>query len=185
MTECFSTTHTPSRQSWRGHMIAPLNPGVGTGLLHSILARAQDCPGVSLKTLGAQCCTALRSQTRRPACPDKLCQRGATQHSADILAANRIAPLNPGVGTGLLHSILAWAQDCPGVSLKTLEARLYTETHSQTRRPACPGKLCQRGATQHSADILAANRIAPLNPGVGTGLPRCLPLSAHCYTAGR
>ena len=30
-------------QSWRGHRIAPLNPGVGTGLLHSILAWAQDC----------------------------------------------------------------------------------------------------------------------------------------------
>ena len=64
--ECFFTTHTPSRQSWRGHRIAPLNSGVGAGLLHSILAWAQDfensvrasfhlilawaqdCPGVSL-----------------------------------------------------------------------------------------------------------------------------------------
>ena len=59
LTECFFTIHTPSRQSWRGHRIARLNPGVGTGLLHS-LAWAQDCftqswrghsPGVSLKTL--------------------------------------------------------------------------------------------------------------------------------------
>ena len=154
LTECFFTIHTPSRQSWRGHMIAPLNPG-GRRIAPLNPERGHR----SLKTLGAQCCTALRSQTRRPACPDKLCQRGATQHSADILAANRIAPVNPGVGTGLLHSILAWAQDCPGV--------------------------WKRGATQHSADILAANRIAPLNPGVGAGLPRCLPLSAHCYTAGR
>ena len=47
-------------QSWRGHRIAPLNPDVNTGLPHSILAWAQDCPGVSQKTLEAQCCTALR-----------------------------------------------------------------------------------------------------------------------------
>ena len=86
----FFTIHTPNRQSWRGHRIATLNPGVGTGLLHSILAWAQDCPtpgvgtglphsilawaqdcpGVSLKTLGAQCCTALRPRTRRPDCPE-------------------------------------------------------------------------------------------------------------------
>ena len=32
----FFTIHTPSRQSWRGHRIATLNPGVGTGLPHSI-----------------------------------------------------------------------------------------------------------------------------------------------------
>ena len=68
--ECFFTTHTPCRQSWRGHRIAPLNPGAGTGLPHSILAWAQDCPGVSQKTLEAQCCTALRPQTRRPDCAE-------------------------------------------------------------------------------------------------------------------
>ena len=34
-------------QSWRGHRIAPLNPGVGTGLPHSILAWQQECPGAS------------------------------------------------------------------------------------------------------------------------------------------
>ena len=45
----FFTIHTPSRQSWRGHRIATLNPGVGTvnpgvgtGLPHSILAWAQS-----------------------------------------------------------------------------------------------------------------------------------------------
>ena len=37
------TVFFPTIQSWRGHRIAPLNPGVGAGLLHSIL----DCPGVS------------------------------------------------------------------------------------------------------------------------------------------
>ena len=42
------------------------------------------------------------------------------------------------MGTGLPHSILVWAQDCPGVFQKTLEARRYTETHSRTRRPDCP-----------------------------------------------
>ena len=57
-------------QSWRGHRIATLNPGVGTGLPHSILTWAQDCPGVSQKTLEAQCCTALRPQTRRPDCAE-------------------------------------------------------------------------------------------------------------------
>ena len=31
-------------QSWRGRRIAPLNPRVGAGLPHSILAWAQDCP---------------------------------------------------------------------------------------------------------------------------------------------
>ena len=73
--------------------IAPLNPGVGTlnpgvgaGLPHSILAWAQDCPGVSLKTLGVQCCTALRSQTRRPDCPENsgsalLYSRALTENS--------------------------------------------------------------------------------------------------------
>ena len=88
-----------STQSWRGHRIAPLNPGVGagllhsilawaplnpgvgTGLLHSILAWAQDCstqswrghriaPVFPRKTLEAQCCTALRPQTRRPDCAE-------------------------------------------------------------------------------------------------------------------
>ena len=80
LTECFFTTHTPCRQSWRGHRIATLNPGVGTGLPHSILAWVQDChtqswrghriAGVSQKTLEAQCCTALRPQTRRPDCAE-------------------------------------------------------------------------------------------------------------------
>ena len=74
LTECFFTTHTPCRQSWRGRRIAPLNPGVGTGLPRSILAWAQDCPTQSWhghrKTLEAQCCTALRPQTRRPDCAE-------------------------------------------------------------------------------------------------------------------
>ena len=32
LTECFFTTHTPCRQSWRGNRIALDNPGVATGL---------------------------------------------------------------------------------------------------------------------------------------------------------
>ena len=156
----FFTIHTPSRQSWRGrriarktpppgqrgrsgsssvlagsftrHRIAPLSPGVGTGLPHSILAWAQDCPTQSWRGHRIAPVSPRKHWERSP---DKLCQRGATQHCADILAANRIAPLNPGVGTGLLHSILAWAQDCPGVS------------------------LCLRTAIQQGADRLAA-RIA-------------------------
>ena len=49
LTDCFFTTHTPCRQSWRGHRIATLNPGVGTGLPYSILAWAQDCPTQSCR----------------------------------------------------------------------------------------------------------------------------------------
>ena len=78
----FSTIHTPCRQSWRGHRIATLNPGVGTGLPHSILAWAQDCPGVSQKTLEAQCCTALRPQTRRPDCAENT---GSASVHSDVL----------------------------------------------------------------------------------------------------
>ena len=57
-------------QSCCGNRIAPPNPAVATGLLHPILLWQQDCPGVSQKTLEAQCCTALRSQTRRPDCAE-------------------------------------------------------------------------------------------------------------------
>ena len=78
-----------STQSWRGHRIAPLNPGVGTGLPHSILAWAQDCPVSSSKHW----------------------ERSAVQHYAPRLAA---------------------------IARKTPSARLYTETHSRTRRPDCP-----------------------------------------------
>ena len=66
LTVCFFSPFTPSRQSWRGHRIATLNPGVGTGLPHSILVRAQDWPVFP----EAQCCTALRPQTRRPDCAE-------------------------------------------------------------------------------------------------------------------
>ena len=59
-----------STQSCCGNRIAPPNPAVATGLLHPILLWQQDCPGVSLKTLEAQCCTALRPQTRRPDCAE-------------------------------------------------------------------------------------------------------------------
>ena len=37
---------------------------------------------------------------------------------------HRIALLNPGVGTGLPHSILAWAQDCPENSVSRPASRL-------------------------------------------------------------
>ena len=59
-----------STQSCCGNRIAPPNPAVATGLLHPILLWQQDCPGVSQKTLEAQCCTALRPQTRRPDCAE-------------------------------------------------------------------------------------------------------------------
>ena len=78
--------------------------------------------------------------------------------------------VNPGVGTGLLHSILVWAQDCPlnpgvgtglpRVSLKThsavqhyaprLAARIARKTpsarlYTETRRPDCPEKTVSAG----------------------------------------
>ena len=110
LTECFFTTHTPA-----------VNPGVGTGLPHSILAWAQDCPtqswrGHRIAPLNPGVGTGLRLQS---------------------CCGNRIAPPNPAVATGLPHSILAWAQDGPGVSQKTLEAQRCTALRPQTRRPDC------------------------------------------------
>ena len=80
---------------------------------------------------------------------------------------HRIAPLNPGVGTGLPHSILAWAQDCPtqswrGHRIATLNpgvgaglprcfpensgsAVLYSTTPPDSP-PGLPGKLRERTA---------------------------------------
>ena len=79
------STHTPCRQSWRGHRIAPLNPGVGTGLPHSILAWAQDCPTQSW-----------RGHRIAPVFPRKRWKRSAAQHYAPRLAA-RIARKTPSV----------------------------------------------------------------------------------------
>ena len=69
--------------------------------------------------------------------------------------------VNPGVGTGLPHSILAWAQDC----------------HTQSWRghriaPVFPRKRWKRSAAQHYAPRLAA-RIARKTT------------EAHCCIAGR
>ena len=118
----FFTIRTPSRQSWRGHRIA-----------HSILAWAQDCPknpspGQRQRSVSDAVLAASLTE----------CFFHHSQPSRQSWRGHRIAPLNPGVGTGLLHSILAWALDCPGVFQKTLEARRYTAMRSQTRRPACP-----------------------------------------------
>ena len=103
---------------------------------------ATGLPGVSLKTLGAQCCVALRSQTRRPDCPDKLCQRSATQHCADILAA-RIAPVHYkqlGLGT-----VLARAQACdgvgPAVELPGLRHVVDADDEGQATREECVSQL--------------------------------------------
>ena len=105
-----------------------VNPGVGTGLPHSILAWAQDCPTKSWR-------------------------------------GHRIAILNPGVGTGV------WAQDCPGVSQKTLEAQCCTALRPQTRRPDCAEKNRQCVGTQRCTPGLAA-RIARKTT------------EAHCCIAG-
>ena len=197
-------------QSWRGHRIATLNPGVGTGLPHSILAWAQDCPtqswrghriallpGIARPRLpGIGACSlpsprqgrdssyrgrdsdfalhrgrfsdfAVASDFARkilrkrcggeriasgvgfhPENPitgpaPEVRQRGCPRGTADgVFFSPFTRPaVNPGVGTGLPHSILAWAQDC----------------HTQSWR---------------------GHRIATLNPGVATGMPRCITSSS-------
>ena len=60
--------------------------------LPSILAWAQDCPGVSQKTLEAQCCTALRPQTRRPDCAENSVSASVC---TDALPDSRIARKTP------------------------------------------------------------------------------------------
>ena len=83
--ECFFTTYTPCRQSFCGHRIAPLNPGMSTGLPYSILAWAQDCHTQSW-----------RGDRIAPVFPRKRWKRSAVQHSAPRLAA-RIARKTPAV----------------------------------------------------------------------------------------
>ena len=93
-------------QSWRGHRIAPLNPGVGTGLPHSILAWAQDCafnPVVATGLLHPillwqqDCPTqSWRGHRIAPVFPRKRWKRSAVQHYAPRLAA-RIARKTPSV----------------------------------------------------------------------------------------
>ena len=83
-----------------------VNPGVGTGLPHSILAWAH-----SILAWAQDCHTqSWRGHRIAPAFPRKRWKRSAAQHYAPRLAA-RIARKTPAV-------------------------RRYTETHSRTRRPA-------------------------------------------------
>ena len=102
------------------------------------------------------------------------------------------ATLNPGVGAGLPHSILAWAQDCPRcfpenagsavlysyaprlaarIARKTPAVRRYTPMHSRTRRPDCPENsvsvlLCGSALTEK----LRRCRKYGISPGL-TALP--------------
>ena len=99
-----------STQSCCGNRIAPPNPAVATGLLHPILLWQQDCPGVSQKTLEAQCCTALRPQTRRPDCPENygsalLYSRTLTENSVSVLlCSSALTDLPPGFTASNLAS---------------------------------------------------------------------------------
>ena len=97
----FFTIHTPSRQSWRGHRIATLNPGVGTGLPHSILAWAQDCHTQSW-----------RGHRIAPVFPRKRWKRSAVQHYALRLAA-RIARKKPAVRRYTAMHSRTRRPDCP------------------------------------------------------------------------
>ena len=85
LTECFFTTHTPSRQSWRGHRIAPLNPGVGTGLPEKPITG----PAPKVRELCCPCSITpgVFFSIHTP------CRQSWRGH--------RIASLNPGVGAGL------------------------------------------------------------------------------------
>ena len=77
-------------------------------------------------------------------------------------------PLNPALATGLLHSILRWQQDCSTQSCVGLP-------HSILRwAQDCPPSIL-RWAQDCLTQSCAGHRIAPLNPVVSTGLPRCLP----------
>ena len=113
LTECFFTTHTPCRQSWRGHRIATLNPGVGTGLPHSILAWAQDCHTQSW-----------RGHRIAPVFPRKRWKRSAVQHYAPRLAA-RIARKTPAVRRYTPMHSRTRRPDCPENSGSAL---LYSRT---------------------------------------------------------
>ena len=99
LTECFFTTHTPCRQSWRGHRIATLNPGVGTGLPHSILVWAQDCHTQSWRG-------------HAPVFPRKRWKRSAVQHYAPRLAA-RVARKTPAVRRYTPMHSRTRRPDCP------------------------------------------------------------------------
>ena len=109
-------------QSWRGHRIAPLNPGVGAGLPHSILVWAQDCPGVSQKTLEAQCSTTPPDSP--PGLRGKHRQCVGAHRCTPGLAA-RIARKTPSA-----HCCVA------GRSRKTPAGQCCTALRSRARRPA-------------------------------------------------
>ena len=127
LTECFFTTHTPCRQSWRGHRIATLNPGVGTGLPHSILVWAQDChtqswrghriaplnPGVGTGLphsilAWAQDCPGVSQKTLEapPGLRGKLRQRVGTQRRTPGLAA-RLARKTPSASCYIADGLAA------------------------------------------------------------------------------
>ena len=131
----FFTIHTPCRQSWRGNRIAPLNPGVGTGLPEKPIT------GPSPK------------RCRPRSIADGVFFFTIHTPSRQSWRGHRIATLNPGVGTGLPHSILAWAQDC------------HTQSWCGRRiAPVFPRKRWKRSAVQHYAPRLAA-RIARKKTG--------------------
>ena len=106
---------------------------------------------------------------------------------------HRIATLNPGMGTGLPHSILARAQDCPGVAqyglaqrLARLPTSLYTEVGIPTsvfcrkthHRASAEGPGVMLCSQRNSRSVFPPFTRPAVNPGVGTGLPRCFPENA-------
>ena len=102
-------------QSWRGHRIAPLNPGAGTGLPHSILAWAQDCHTQSW-----------RGHRIAPVFPRERWKRSAVQHYAPRLAA-RIARKK--------HRQCVGTQRCtPGLAARLPGFEFWDSRRSGTRR---------------------------------------------------
>ena len=110
LTECFFTTHTPCRQSWRGRRIAPLNPGVatlnpgvGTGLPRCFPENAgsavlysttpPDSPpglrGKHRQCVGTHRCTpGLAARIARKTPPASLCSSALTDSPPGFPASN-------------------------------------------------------------------------------------------------
>ena len=143
LTECFFTTYSPCRQSWRGHRIAPPNPAVATGLLHPILLWQQDCH----------------------------CQLGTGLLHPILLwqglplsilgwAQDCFTSCTPALW--FIRKTLG-AQCCTALhSQKTLGACRYTATYSRTRRPDCPENsgsvlLCSSALTDLPPGFTASN----------------------------
>ena len=110
-----------------------INPGVGTGLPHSILAWAQDHRIAPVFPRKAQCCTALRPQTRRPDCAENT--GSASVHTRPDCPENSVSVLL----CGFLRQSLAVSSPltpwCPWCHARaSLGPSKLCKTHIQQQR---------------------------------------------------